>query len=173
MIHFDKAAIDQSEAICKLYADCKIDMIKRDILQWGDWGNNYPDKSFVDCSILKNELHLLNDNDAMIGAVVLNEEQSEEWRTMPWSDVNGKALVIHALVIDPVFQNKGYGKKLLTYCEKHAKGHRYASIRLDAFTKNDASNRLYGGFGYKIRGVVRFDSKPEGSKEYYCYEKAF
>jgi ribosomal protein S18 acetylase RimI-like enzyme len=173
MIHFSRAAIHQSPTICNLYEDCKIDMIKRNIVQWGDWGDNYPGKAFVDAAIRKNELHLMNDNDAIIGAVVLNEEQSGEWQAIPWSDANGKALVIHALVIDPVFQNKGYGKKLLTYCEQYAHGHYYMCIRLDAFTKNDASNRLYIGFGYKNKGIVRFDSKPEGNEEYYCYEKVF
>jgi ribosomal protein S18 acetylase RimI-like enzyme len=171
MINFSLAAIAQSAAMCRLYEACKTDLINRNIFQWGDWGNNYPGKVHIDGAIMRNESHVLKVNDEIIGAVILNEQQSEEWRTLPWSESGGKVLVIHALVIDPRCQNQGYGKKLLSYCEQYAKGHHYKSIRLDAFIKNDASNRLYIGFGYKNVGIVRFDSKPEGNKDYYCYEK--
>jgi RimJ/RimL family protein N-acetyltransferase len=56
-------------------------------------------------------------------------------------------------------------------CENHAHTHGYESIRLDSFAKNPASNRLYTKAGYSLAGSVFFDSKPEGNREYFCYEK--
>jgi ribosomal protein S18 acetylase RimI-like enzyme len=109
--------------------------------------------------------------DELVGAVILNEEQSNEWKQIKWTEINGSALVIHAMVINPKHQNKGFGKKLLVYCEEYAKENRYACLRLDSFTKNPISNKLYQKFGYKKVGVVEFNMKPEGNMEYYCYEK--
>jgi ribosomal protein S18 acetylase RimI-like enzyme len=169
---FKRAAANQLQEIDRLYNTCKQDLLKKHIYQWGDWGNNYPGTDFLKKSIQAGELYIMQINNELVGAVVLNEKQSPEWNGIAWSEPAGKSLVIHALVIDPKHQNKGFGKKLLLHCEAHARRHNYNSIRLDAFKKNDISNRMYQKYGYKNMGVVLFDSKPEDNKEYYCYEKS-
>jgi len=168
---FGKADVNNLDKIDNLYNDCKRDLIKNNIYQWGKWGNNYPNKEFLKNAINQEELFILKCDGEIIGAVVLNENQSREWETINWSKINGKTLVIHALVIDPKQQNRGLGKKLLSLCEQYAKDNRYSCIRLDSFKKNNVSNRLYQSFGYKNIGTVIFDMKPENNKEYYCYEK--
>lgn len=100
-----------------------------------------------------------------------NIYQWGEWNNIKWHYNNGKVLIIHALVIDPKQQNKGFGKKLLFYCQDFARKNKYQNIRLDSFAKNQAANMFYQKYGYKKRGVVIFDMKPEGNKEYFCYEK--
>lgn len=171
MESFNKAAINQLDQIYGLYDACKQDLLHKQIFQWGDWGNNYPGMEFIKNSIQAGELFILSINKKIVGSVVLNDKQSPEWNGIKWSAAGGKSLVIHALVIDPKQQNKGFGKKLLTYCEEYARKNNYKSIRLDAFKKNDISNRMYQKYGYKNMGIVLFDSKPENNKEYYCYEK--
>jgi ribosomal protein S18 acetylase RimI-like enzyme len=116
-------------------------------------------------------MFILKNESKIIGAVILDEKQSKEWENIDWINSDGKSLVIHAFVIDPIHQNKGFGKSLLLFCEQYAKENKYLSIRLDSFKKNNISNRLYQSNGYKNLGTVVFNTKPENNKEYYCYEK--
>jgi ribosomal protein S18 acetylase RimI-like enzyme len=170
-ITFSKADITYLDKIDSLYNNCKRELLKNNILQWGKWDSNYPGREFLNDAIVQEELFILKYNGEIIGAVVLNENQSREWKTVNWSKIDGKTLVIHALVIDPKQQNRGFGKKLLSLCEQYAKDNGYSCIRLDSFKKNNVSNRLYQSFGYKNVGTVVFNAKPEKNKEYYCYEK--
>ncbi len=171
MENFTAAGLSQEIGIYDLYDACKKDLLDKKIYQWGPWGNNYPGREYLRGAIEKNELYVLSIDNEIAGAVILNEKQSPEWNRIRWSEPDGRALVIHALVIAPEHQNKGYGGKLLFYCEKYAAENRYAGVRLDSFTKNAASNMLYRRSGYRSVGVVTFDMKPEGNREYYCFEK--
>jgi ribosomal protein S18 acetylase RimI-like enzyme len=170
-IMFSKADINNLDKIYNLYNSCKRDLLKNSIYQGGKWNKSYPNREFLNNAIIQEELFILKYSGEIIGAAVLNENQSKEWESINWSKINGKTLVIHALVIDPKQQNRGFGKKLLSLCEQYAKDNGYSSIRLDSFKKNNISNRLYQSFGYKSVGTVVFNMKPENNKEYYCYEK--
>ncbi len=167
----DKAYVDDLDKIDCMYINSKRNLLENNVYQWGDWDNNYPDREFLNDASIQEELFVLKYDEEIVGAVVLNEHQSKEWKSINWSKTEGKALVIHALVIDPKQQNKGFGKKLLSFCEKYAKDNKYSNIRLDSFKKNNVSNRLYQSSGYTNVGTVVFDMKPENNKEYYCYEK--
>lgn len=167
------AQLAQLDEICTLYSACKESLLNNNIHQWGDWDYGYPYRDYLRNCIEKKELFLFIIQEQIIGAVVLNESQSPEWNTIHWSKTNKKALVIHAMVIHPEYQNRGYGKQLLSLCEEYAIDHGYNAIRLDSFPKNTVSNKLYQNHGYANLGTVIFDMKPENNKEYFCYEKLF
>jgi RimJ/RimL family protein N-acetyltransferase len=168
---FAPAYIDCTALIIALYDRCKKNLLARGILQWGDWDNGYPGEDFVAKTISRKELYALRTENRIIGVVALNNDQSPEWDSISWSATSDRCLVIHALAVDPSFEGKGFGYEILSMCEKHALARGYASIRLDSFAKNPASNRLYAKSGYAIAGSVFFDSKPEENREYFCYEK--
>jgi ribosomal protein S18 acetylase RimI-like enzyme len=170
-IVFGIAGINDLDKIYSLYNNCKRELLRNNIYQWGKWNSNYPNKKFLNNAITQEELFALKYNGEIIGAVILNENQSKEWENINWSKINGKILAIHALVIDPNQQNKGFGKKMLSLCEGYAKNNGYSCIRLDSFKRNNISNRLYQSFGYRNVGTVVFNMKPKNNKEYYCYEK--
>jgi GNAT superfamily N-acetyltransferase len=173
LLDFRLALINESSAVISLYSKCKQSLLHQNILQWGDWSDNYPNAAYLEKSISNHELFIVALNDRIIGAVILNEIQSPEWRALSWLEDRGKPLIIHALIIDPNQQSKGFGKRLLWFCEECAQSHNYSSIRLDAFSKNRVSNQLYQNRGYNPIGTVIFDKKPLGNKEYICYEKVF
>lgn len=160
------------EEISLLYEKCKQDLLKKNIFQWGQWYNNYPNKEFIKIALNNNELFVLTLSDRIIGSVILNQDQSIEWNDIIWTSDSDKSLVIHAMIIDPKMQGRGFGSKLLEYCEKHAIVQGFKYTRLDAFKKNITSNQLYNNKNYKNLGSVIFDKKPENNKEYYCYEKS-
>ena len=171
MESFELAKEEQIDAVSGLYESCKRRLLEDKIFQWGEWGNGYPNREFAENSVRAGDMYALLSDGKLVGSVVLNEKQSREWEHINWTKVDGKVLAIHALVINPADQGKGRGKKLLTFCEEYAKTKGYACVRLDAFTKNETSNRLYVKYGYKNVGTTLFESKPEGNKEYFCYEK--
>lgn len=168
---FEKGNARDLDRIYSLYERCKNDLLSKNILQWGSWYDSYPNLKYLQQAIVRKELFVLALDNDILGAAVLNEKQADKWETISWDKAKSKALVIHAFVIDPKNQHKGFGKKLLVYCEQYARDNKYESIRLDSFKKNDMANRFYQKFGYANIGTVIFNQKPEGNREYYCYEK--
>ena len=163
---------DELNTILNLYNKCKIKLIENGILQWGTWGNGYPNMEFIIETYDRNELFVYAINNHIIGAVVLNNEQDDEWNTIHWNSSIDKTLIIHAMAIDPDFQGNGYGRKLLEYCEQQAQNNGAEYVRLDALENNIVSCNLYISNNYKVVGNFICDCKPEGYKVYKCFEKS-
>ena len=163
-----KAKPEDLPGIEKLYNDCTYVMNQNKIFQWDD---KYPNSEMFKSCIEDEGQFVFVVNDKIIGSVVLDEFQSEEWSALEWKYNDGEQLVIHALAIDPASQGKGYGQKALDLCEKYAISLSYDAMRLDAFSENPAALKLYEKNGYRKVGTVVFDSKPENHLNYYCYEK--
>jgi ribosomal protein S18 acetylase RimI-like enzyme len=125
-------------------------MEKNDIYQWDEI---YPNKEVIIDDIknktlfkiikkieinknVKNEEINLNKKKEIMGIVVLNEEQDNEYKKINWKYNEGKSLVIHRLVVNPKYQGIGIAKKLVWFSENHAKKNNYSNIRFDAFIKN-------------------------------------
>jgi len=171
MDRFILADIDYLPHLLSLYSNCTNSLLQNNILQWGTWSNNYPNESYIKKSILDKELYILLNESHTVGSVILNQQQSSEWSSIEWHENTGQFLVIHAFVIDPIFQGKGFGKKLMEYCLDFASTNGFNSIRLDSFSKNTASCNLYRKSGFIERGSVIFENKPLDNKEYICFEK--
>jgi ribosomal protein S18 acetylase RimI-like enzyme len=163
-----KATPQDLEQIESLYRSCTDDLNGRGIFQWN---RVYPNRQTFMDSIARKELFLFYDEESLVGAVMLNTEQADEWGAIPWRFTEKTPLVIHGLVVSPLTQGRGYGKKLLALCEDHARCQGFSAIRLDAFPENRAAVGLYEKQGYEKRGAVHFGYKPEGHREYHCYEK--
>jgi ribosomal protein S18 acetylase RimI-like enzyme len=168
---FIPAKIIDIDRILALYERVKSDLAHKGILQWGTWGNNYPGEEVIRDWISSEELFIYTDDNPIMGSVALNEHQSDEWSILNWAKAPGRILVVHALAVEPSSQGKGFGRIILQLSEEHARARGYEAIRLDSFAKNPVSNALYTKNGYRRVGSVFFDEKPEGEKEYFCYEK--
>lgn len=163
-----KAKIEDLPQIEKLYADCIKALNQNEIYQWDD---KYPNREMYKVCIEDEELFLFIVNGKIVGSVVLDEFQSDEWSALDWEYNEGSQLVIHALAIDPASQGKGYGQKVLELCEEYAINLNYHVMRLDAFSENQVALKLYEKNGYRKVGIIVFDSKPVNHQDYYCYEK--
>jgi RimJ/RimL family protein N-acetyltransferase len=163
-----EAGAGDLDRIAALYAACTARLNEQGIFQWNE---RYP---CIDTCIegIKNRCQYVFENDGrLIGTVILNESQTEEWQPLPWRYTVGRALVIHAFAIDPTAQGKGYGQAALALCEAHGRRRGYSNMRLDAFPDNTAAIRLYEKNGYRKVGEVTFSFKPEGHQLFYCYDK--
>ncbi|HPJ71040.1 MAG TPA: GNAT family N-acetyltransferase [Candidatus Mcinerneyibacteriales bacterium] len=153
--------------ITLIYKRAVDEMLSRKIYQWDQI---YPNVSFLKKSMEKGELYVFTRQKQVVGAVVLNSDESEEWAPVAWQ-YSPPALVIHALVMDPSVQGQGLGSAALDWIERFASENKYHSIRLDLFPENTAARNLYLHHEYEYRAEVTFAIKPPGHQVYHCHEK--
>ncbi|OQD32277.1 Acetyltransferase (GNAT) family protein [Bacillus toyonensis] len=140
MLNVRKGTMDLLEGLDRMYTECKKALLQNQIYQWDD---SYPAREHISYHLEQDELYCLFEDDSLVGAVVLNEWQSPEYKRIDWSETDGRFLIVHSFVIHPLSQGKGYSKVLLSFWESEARRKGYNGIRLDCFTRNPVSLSLY------------------------------
>lgn len=158
-----KAQIEDINRIMTIIKDAIIDMESESIFQWD---NIYPDINIIKNDIYDGNLYVYIDENIIKGFITLNEFQDKEYKLIKWEYNTGKILVIHRLCIDPEYKNNGLASALIKFAESFAENNNYESIRLDSFTQNKHSCKLYEMNGYYKRGTVTFRKG-----NFYCFEK--
>ena len=151
--------------ILDITKNCAVKMDAMGIYQWNE---NYPNRNaFID-DIKNNELLVFTKGALLVGCIALCTKMDDVYKNVKWLTKDVKNLYIHRLAVDPQFQKKGIGKKLMDYAEDFAKKNNFISVRLDTFSKNKNNMRFYERRGYKRLEKVFF---PEQSRfPFYCYE---
>lgn len=167
-MEFARAGAEQINAVEDLVNQCRDDLMARNIFQWDA---RYPNRAYFEQTLAAESLFVLTDADCVIGVVVLDEGQAPEWSAVDWQEGAGPILVVHSFAVLPSSQGKGYGATMLRCCEAFARNAGYRSVRLDAFSENEAALRFYVRHGYRFQGAIEFAFKPVGHQGYYCYEK--
>ena len=151
--------------ILEITKNCAVKMDAMGIYQWNE---NYPNRNaFID-DIKNNELLVFSKGALLVGCIALCTKMDDVYKDVKWLTKDVKSLYVHRLAVDPQFQKKGIGKKLMDYAEDFAKKNNFISVRLDTFSKNKNNMRFYERRGYKRLEKVFF---PEQSRfPFYCYE---
>ncbi len=140
------------QAVTAIFRRAVDAMDAKGIFQWDDI---YPSEAVLRSDIDSEEMRLVCDGERVVGAVVLNGRQDEEYALGTW--VYGEpAAVVHRLCIDPACQQKGYGRQAMLLAEEVVAAQGFKSVRLDAFSQNPYALRLYEGLGYRRAGEVMF-----------------
>ena len=150
-MNYSKADINDLEEIYSLYQNAIIAMEKDNIHQWDEV---YPDKDILKEDITKNQMYIGKTDNKITVCFVLSEECDEEYKNGCWKYTDSRFNVIHRLCVNPLFQNQGIAAKTLEYIENLSKSEGYDSIRLDCFTQNPYSRKLYDKAGYSITGYA-------------------
>ena len=88
--------------------------------------------------------------DGQIAAVVsINQDQDDQYTHVNWGADEDEIWVVHRLAVSPHFQNRGIAKQLCIYIEDIIKSKGGKAIRLDAYSENPYSNKMYQKLGYK------------------------
>ena len=154
------------DAILSLTRACGKHMREHGIDQWDE---NYPDRASLLHDVNTETLFAYREGDEVLGIVVLNESQDEEYSEINWSTSDtDKNIVVHRLAVRPDQQGKGIARMLMDFAEKWAKSHKYDAIRLDTFSQNPRNQRFYRNRGYTDLGSVFLKYKKD--HPYYCYE---
>jgi ribosomal protein S18 acetylase RimI-like enzyme len=157
------ARIDELDGLLDVVRATIRHMESQGIYQWDDI---YPDRATLQKDVEKQHMHVIEIDGLIAGMVSINNEQSPEYRTVPWQ-YPGRVLVVHRLAIAPEHQRKKLASQLMDFAEREAADKKYESIRLDAFVPNLAATAFYERRGYREAGTVLFRKGP-----FLCYEKA-
>ena len=161
-----KAEPRHATEVLGMVNECVKDMNMNGIYQWTD---QYPKADTFISDIESGTLFAIEENDGIIGIIVLSEHQDRQYEEVDWKDKAGKVLVIHRLAVHPRWQRKGVAGRLLDFAEDYARENMYTSIRVDTYSGNPRSMKLFEKWNYdKKAGYVHF---PECKEHFYCYEK--
>lgn len=160
-----KAKISEITEIIELTKACKEDMIANGIFQWNEY---YPSKQIFENDIQQNELFVLEDNEVILGTIVISSRMDEVYAPVKWLVSNTKSIYIHRLAVHPSQQGKGYARQLMAFAENFAQANSITSIRLDTFSKNLRNQKFYEARGYQKLESIYFPKQSE--HPFYCYE---
>lgn len=161
-----RGEISEIDEIVELTKACGLHMRENGINQWDE---HYPDRASIAEDIETGTLFALRDGVKILGIVVLNEKQDEEYAEISWStSKDDKNLIVHRLAVLPEYQGQGLAQILMDFAEDLARNLSYAAIRLDTYSQNPRNQRFYLARGYRELGAVFLTYKKE--HPYYCYE---
>jgi len=158
--------IHEIEAILALTKACGKHMRDNGIDQWDE---NYPDYDSLLNDLKTETLFTYREGNEILGIIVLNSSQDEEYSAMNWStSEDDRNIVVHRLAVHPEHQGKGIARSIMDFAEKWAADNNYDAIRLDTFSQNPRNQKFYTNRGYTELGSVYLKYKKD--HPYFCYE---
>ena len=148
---YSKANTNQINEVFSVFSAAIINMEKQEIHQWDEI---YPDKEIIAEDIARNQMYIGKIDNKITVCFVLSEEYDEEYKNGKWQWPDARFCIIHRLCVSPDFQNRGIAAETLKYIENLCKSQGYDSIRLDCFTENPYSRKLYEKAGYSVVGYA-------------------
>lgn len=142
---------------------CRSSLLGQGIFQWDD---HYPTVETVRADIADRRLYLLTSSGIGRAVVTIDAKTEPQYSTVSWTTIE-PTLIVHRLCVDPAFQRGGFGRQLMDYVENYARRHRYASLRLDAYSGNPRALALYRRRGYHEVGQIVF---PRRVLQFTCFE---
>ena len=150
-MNYSKATEEQTKEVFSVFSAAVNHMEQQGIHQWDEI---YPDLPTITEDIAKNQMYIGKIDNEIAVCFVLSEECDEEYKNGKWHYPDAKFNVIHRLCVNPKFQNKGIATQTMIYIEKTSKAQGYEVIRLDCFTQNPYSRKLYEKAGYSVVGYA-------------------
>ena len=123
-------------------------MARQGIFQWDEI---YPDESDFRRDIEHGWLYVGMVEDQIAVVFALNGECDPAYESGQWK-YDCAHLVLHRFCVHPTYQNRGLGKRTMAHIEAQAAAMGAQSLRLDVFSENPYSQRLYAGCGYSFAG---------------------
>lgn len=160
-----KAQSEDIDPLMIITKACAKHMIEQGIFQWNEY---YPSRSAFENDIKRDELFVLEQNNNVVGSIVLSDHMDDKYIPIKWLTSTGNNLYIHRLAIHPNHQGKGFAQQLMNFGEKFAIANNYISVRLDTFSQNKRNQKFYELRNYKRLGNIYFPKQSE--YPFYCYE---
>ena len=145
----EKASTDDRDEIVSL-----IHFVVEHLNQIGipQWDERYPKASDIDEDIRKEQLYIVRARRKIAGIITLNKESDSEYKNGDWIYAGPDYRVVHRLCVAPDMQGHGIGTRIMQMAEKMLWESGVKSVRLDAFSQNPYSLRLYEKLGYRVAG---------------------
>ncbi|MDE6349410.1 MAG: GNAT family N-acetyltransferase [Treponemataceae bacterium] len=155
---FRKAALCDAKPVFDFVQNAVSVMIRQKIFQWDEIYPTYGDferdikngEAFV-VEAAENQ-HGFEGRRKIAAVYVLNRECDEAYKTGKWQYGGDDYIVLHRFCVNPEFQHKGIGRNICAHILAQAKADGIKAVRLDVFTQNPYSRRLYEKLGFKTIG---------------------
>ncbi len=161
------AQVADTETIAHLLKKCGKYLLELGIDQWHP-SFDYPNRNDVTQDIAAQTLFVAKTGSDVQGVITLNQDQPPEYVPVAWQGDCHPIMVVHRLAVEPGSQQQGIGWRLMEFAEAYARQNGFAAIRLDAYSHNLRSLRLYQKCGFQNVGTIRF---PGRQHSFYCFEK--
>ncbi|CAZ95598.1 GNAT family N-acetyltransferase [Zobellia galactanivorans] len=151
--------------ILNLTQACAAAMMANGIYQWNE---HYPSRQAFECDVDRKELYVLEEDNQIIGTMVISTFMDEEYKPVRWLTPTDKNCYIHRVAVHPDFQGKGYAQQLMGFAENYAREKGFSSLRLDTFSQNKRNQRFYEARGFQRLGDIFFPK--QSGHPFHCYE---
>lgn len=132
----------------------------------------YPTQEFLISSINNHELYVTEQDDSIIGCMVVNHEYNDEYKNIKWSigAQDSELLVIHALGVHPRCSGHGIAKQMVQKVIDIAKNTGIKTIRLDVLSGNIPAEKAYTKMGFIYKDTVEMFYEDTGRTAYKVFE---
>ncbi len=150
-----KAAAADIDAVEKIYDEIHLAEENAEI-EVGWIRGVYPVRKTAESALERGDLFVLEDENEVRGAGIINQIQVDAYYDAPWKHEAGDddVCVLHTLVISPRFSGKGYGKEFVRYYEDYALTHGRHELRMDTNARNRTARMMYHKLGYEEVAIV-------------------
>ena len=117
----------------------------------------YPTRATAEAALALGELFVLETEDGVAGAAILNHRQLPCYALGQWTAdcAPERVLVMHTLVIEPALSGHGLGSAFVRAYEDRAVALGCAALRMDTRETNLPARALYRRCGFREAGIVR------------------
>lgn len=114
------------------------------------WSETYPAAADFLRDVRAEGLLVWEETGMIRGSLSLLPDTDEVYRTISWPE--GRALVIHRVMVDPVFRKSGIGGALLDEAVRIARSQGFALLKVDTHPDNARMRRFLGKAGFSEVG---------------------
>ena len=116
----------------------------------------YPTVKTAEASLLRDDLFMVEDSGAIVGAAIINQRQVDVYEGAAWEfpASDSEVMVLHTLVISPKAFGNGYGKAFVKFYEDYAMSQNCPYLRMDTNARNTRARAMYRKLGYREIGIV-------------------
>lgn len=116
----------------------------------------YPTLQTAQAACDRGDLFVLEDNEATVGAAIINMSQCDGYETAAWQYPadSSEIMVLHTLVIAPDAARRGYGKAFVAFYEEYARKQGCRYLRMDTNVRNARARAMYEKLGYSEIGII-------------------
>jgi GNAT superfamily N-acetyltransferase len=153
-IEIKRVTIEDFEKVIKIYHDVAKNMQSNGIFQWNE---SYPSEGILRNDILSGHMYAGIINTEMASLFVLNKTCEDDYLRANWSYSGNNFIVIHRFCVKVEYQNRGIGIKTMGAIEGYIRELGIESIRIDTFSKNLFSLKLFNSLSYNRVGEADWD----------------
>ena len=137
------------DAVERLYNEIH-DAEEAGIITTGWIRNIYPTRATAEAALDRGDLFVMEDDNVIIGAAIINQIQVNVYSTAPWKNQapDDEICVLHTLVISPKHRGKGCGRRFIDFYESYARRIGCTELRIDTNKRNQAARMMYAKNGY-------------------------